>query len=133
MQFFLYKKPGLSAVFPSVADLGDVYSGSEYFQPGSRVGKTLDPDPHKRILNIFYPKIFTKRSGIMILDVPPGSRIDFFPIPDSGSGSRIQRPKQDWIPDPQHWVVPFKYKYLRYETTGTLTDKLPMMQLASFS
>ncbi len=42
----------------------EVYPGSEFLHPGSRVEKALDPDPEQKFLGIFNPKIITKLSEI---------------------------------------------------------------------
>jgi hypothetical protein len=65
--------------------------------PGSIVDKIPDSGPSSKNLIIFYPKNYIKflkiRFGMFIPD--PG--FGFFPIPNPGSGSRIQDP------DAQHF------------------------------
>jgi hypothetical protein len=51
-------------MFP-VLRIRDVYPGSEYFfHPGSRVEKTLDPDPYQRIEVFFTQKILLSAGEI---------------------------------------------------------------------
>jgi hypothetical protein len=57
-----------------VLRIRDVYPGSEFLHPGSRIKRI--PDPHKRILVFLTLKTVVK----MIWDVHPGSGF-FFPHP----------------------------------------------------
>ncbi len=77
----------------TVLRIRDVYPGSEFFHPGSRVKKFRipDPDPYQRILVFVTQKIVSKLSEIwsemFILYQDPD--LDFLPIPDPGS--RVQK------------------------------------------
>ncbi len=43
------ERGGIGAFSWTVLRIRDVYSGPEFFQPGSRVKKIPDPDPHQRL------------------------------------------------------------------------------------
>ncbi len=86
-----------------VADLRvtNVYSGSEFFHPGSRVKKIPDPGSGFAAQTKKISKLLKIWSGMFI----PDPDLDFFTYP----GSQIQGSKKHRIPDPQH-----RTKYLPY-------------------
>jgi hypothetical protein len=84
--------------FVTVLRIRDVYPGSEFFHPGSRVKKASDPGyaTATKNLSIFNPNNCHQALGNMIRDVYCGSSDQgFSPIPDLGI-------KEHRIPDLQH-------------------------------
>jgi hypothetical protein len=63
----------------AVLRIRDVFRGSEFFHPGSRVKKIPDPDPHQKF-KYFNPK----KSGLFNPDPV------FLPIPEPGSATLLQ-------------------------------------------
>ncbi len=87
-------------VFLSVLQIRDVYPGSEFFHPGSRVKKITGDRFRIRIKEFKYFNPQNCDLGNMIREVKPGFGswiriLDFLIIPDSGS-------KRHRIPDPLH-------------------------------
>jgi hypothetical protein len=93
----------------------DVYPGSKFFHPGSRVKKIPHPGSGSASedLSVVNPKSGFYALGNMIQDVHPGSDLDFLPIPDAG----VKK-----VPDPGtatllcttlFYLPPLRFHYVR--------------------
>jgi hypothetical protein len=81
-----------------VLRIRDVYPGSKFFHPGSRVTKIPDPGSASKNLSVFNPKIFlsSRKYDPGCSSRIPDPDLDFFTLLGSrghkGNGSRIRIP-----------------------------------------